>query len=125
MMARCGYQIADVTNRLMKKAGMAILPRNRELYSVAAGLICEFYERAVRAEKELERLKRNPAKTGRWLVAPHPLNKQCNQCGKFALMLGKSLLPNCPHCGASMDTKTIYTTHADEDKQYSGLVTED
>lgn len=57
-MARYGHQIADVTHRLMNKSRTAILHRNRELYSVAAGLICEFYERAVRAEKELARLKR-------------------------------------------------------------------
>ena len=57
-MARYGYQIADVTHRLTKKARTAILPRNRELYSVAAGLICEFKDRAEKAEKELERLKR-------------------------------------------------------------------
>lgn len=58
MMARCGYQIADVTNRLMKKARMAILPRNRELYSVAAALICELSERTKMTERELARMKR-------------------------------------------------------------------
>lgn len=58
MMARYGYQIADVTHRLMKKSRRAIFPRNRELYSAAAALICEFSERAKKAEKECERLKR-------------------------------------------------------------------
>lgn len=124
-MGRYGYTIADVTHRLMEKSRMAILPRNRELYSAAAALLCEFKDRAEKAEKELERLKQNPAKTGRWLVADHPLNKQCDQCGKFAVMLGKRLLPNCPYCGASMDTKTSYATQADDDKTDSGLITED
>ena len=58
-MARYGHKIADITHRLMKKSRRAILPRNRELYSVAVGLICEFKERAERAERECERLKRN------------------------------------------------------------------
>ena len=58
MMARYGHKIAEITHRLMEKSRTAIFPRNRELYSVAAGLLCEFYERAVRAEKELARLKR-------------------------------------------------------------------
>ena len=57
MMARYGYKIAEITHRLMEKSRTAIFPRNRELYSVAAALICEFYERAVRAEKELARMK--------------------------------------------------------------------
>lgn len=59
-MARYGYKLADVTHRLMKKSRTAILPRNRDLYSAAVGLLCEFKERAERAEKECERLKRNP-----------------------------------------------------------------
>ena len=58
MMARYGHKIADITNRLMKKSRRAIFPRNRDLYSVAVGLICEFKERAEKAEKELARLKR-------------------------------------------------------------------
>ena len=58
IVVRYGYKIVDVTRQLMKKSRRAILPRNRELYSVAAGLICELSERAKRAERELELLKR-------------------------------------------------------------------
>ena len=57
-MARYGHKIAEITHRLMEKSRTAIFPRNRELYSVAAGLLCEFRDRAERAEKECERLKR-------------------------------------------------------------------
>ena len=57
-MVRYGYKIVDVTRQLMKKSRRAILPRNRELYSVAVGLLCEFKERAEKAERELELLKR-------------------------------------------------------------------
>lgn len=57
-MGRYGYKLAYVTNRLMEKARTAILPKNRELYSVAVALLCEFKDRAEKAEKECERLKR-------------------------------------------------------------------
>ena len=31
----------------------------------------------------------------------------------------------CPYCGAKMDGNPSFTTLADDDKQYSGLVTEE
>lgn len=44
-----------------------------------------------------------PVVHGRWLKASHPMNAQCDQCGKFAANFAKEHLPYCPYCGTKMD----------------------
>ena len=63
---------------------------------------------------------------GRWEWDTEDIYR-CSNCyekSHVKEVMGQPAWDYCPNCGAKMDSNPSYTAPADEDKQYSGLVTD-